>query len=1027
MKKLFLIIVMYLPLSLHAQKQGKKLIDSLLHKLHHTIKTDTSKVKLLNELSVIYASVNTDEGIKYGELGLMVAENIAWEKGIAMVNNSLGNNYLNKSDYPKALTYFNKALKQNVALHNKHGIADNLRNIGTINVNRGNYTEALENYREALRISQELGDKNGIATDVGNIGNVYQSQSNDPLALEYLLRALKMNEEIGDKSGIANNLNSIGLVYISQGNSDRALENYNKALKINEALGDKANIARNLKNIGNAYTSQHNYERAMEYYGKALKIHDEIGDQSGIARNLGNMGNVYQELGDYSKALDYLMKAYRMNDELGEKYPKANNLGSIGCTYLAIAKDTTETIQADSLIPAGPSETIAGTTENLNKAVEYLGKAIAVDKEIGNLHELQNFAHFFAEAQELLGNYKEAFESYQLYSETKDSVFSIDNNLKIARLDQIRETELKQKQIEMQQLKIAADKNERRYYLTALAMLIILSGGLFQRFRSARKTKLQLEEKNRLIEIEKENADMLRVRAEQSEQFKQQFLTNMSHEIRTPMNAVSGMTDLLLDKEPRPDQRHYLQIISRSSDMLLHIINDILDLSKIEAGKLELEAIDFSLADTVRHVKETLSFRADEKGLQLTTHIDHNIPDVLIGDPFRLNQVLINLGGNAIKFTDSGSVEIRVTQDKITDEDVHLLFKVSDTGIGIPKDKLHTLFESFRQVQNSDTRRYGGTGLGLSIARQLVEAHGGTIDVQSEPGRGTTFSFRLVYPQGSLERLHDRMMEEQKADGRMLTGLRILLTDDNEYNRMVASETIQSKADVTIDEAANGEEAIRQMELNDYDVVLMDIRMPVMNGLEATRYIRSKLPHPKNKTPVIALTASMLRGDVDMCTDAGMDTYVPKPFKAWELISAIADVTGRKPINPRAYQWKKKIAATAGDTAAAGVTDLTYLESFCEGDTERMKKFMGIYMESVPVFITKINKAIADNNKQEIANQVHAFKPNWMMMGMKQCRVLSVKIEELCKTEGQETAIKDELSTLIGLVKSSLTELENKY
>jgi signal transduction histidine kinase/tetratricopeptide (TPR) repeat protein/ActR/RegA family two-component response regulator len=893
MKKLLFIVMLLLPLGTYAKKQGKRPIDAALRKLPK-LKEDTNKVNVLNELAANYASVNTNEGIKYGLQGLVLAEKLAWKKGIANMYNSLGTNYMSKADYPKALNYLSKAQKINEKLDNKSGIALNLRNIGMIHVTQGNYKKAKDYYLQALEINEMLEDKNGIAKDLGNIGSVYQNQSNYAVALDYFLRALKMNEELGDKAGIAGNLSSIGIVYISQGNYPGSLENYSKALKIYEDLGDRSGIARNLKNIGNVYLSTKEYTLALEYYNKSLLIHEALEDKSGIARNLGNMGNVYQEQNDHSKALKYLLKAYEMNNKLGEKYPMANNLGSIGLLYLTIARDTTGTIVADSLIPTKPLTNKIDKTANLHKAVSYLERATAIDMEIGNLNELQYFSIHLSEAQELLGNYKAALESYTKYTNAKDSVFSVENNLKIARLEEKREAELKQKQIEMQELKIAATKHQRRYYITGLSMLVLLSAGMFRRFRVARKTKRQLEEKNRIIEAERENAHQQQLRAERSEYYKQQFLTNMSHEIRTPMNAVNGMTDLLIDKDPRPDQLHYLQIIARSSDILLHIIDDILDLSKIEAGKLELESVDFSLADTLRQVKETLLFRAEEKGLQLTTAIDEGIPPVLLGDPFRLNQVLINLTGNAIKFTEKGIVKIEVASTSREAEQVSLLFSVTDTGIGIAEDKLDSLFESFNQAQSSDSRIYGGTGLGLSISRQLVELQGGKIAVSSKVGSGTTFSFELSYPSGSPQRLQQRTQKEKKADGTMLNGLRILLVDDNDYNRLVASETLHSKADVAIDEAQNGQEAIDMLRQNNYDIVLMDIQMPVMNGLEATRYIRSKLPPPKNTTPIVALTASLLHTDADRYAEAGMNSYLHKPFKTWQLIGVIAAVTGRK-------------------------------------------------------------------------------------------------------------------------------------
>ncbi|MEO5674059.1 MAG: ATP-binding protein, partial [Chitinophagales bacterium] len=333
---------------------------------------------------------------------------------------------------------------------------------------------------------------------------------------------------------------------------------------------------------------------------------------------------------------------------------------------------------------------------------------------------------------------------------------------------------------------------------------------LIEEFKSReQELKRQVEKQTLLYREQKE-------RAEQSEKFKQQFLANMSHEIRTPMNAVSGITSLLLAKKPRPDQHHYLEAISKSSDTLLHIINDILDISKIEAGKIEIEKIDFSLKELLEQVKQTLDFKAEEKGLLLITRIGKGVPDVLIGDPVRLNQVMINLGGNAIKFTEKGSITIEVESKEanLTDEtaggfhDFLLTFHITDTGIGIPEKKLDSIFESFTQVYSSDSRRFGGSGLGLSISRQLVELQGGKISVASEEGCGTTFSFTITCPAGSAERLSHRIQQEQKADGSILNGLKILLAEDDEYNRVVAVDTLKLKAAIEIDVALNGEEVI---------------------------------------------------------------------------------------------------------------------------------------------------------------------------------------------------------------------------
>jgi len=848
--------------------------------------------------------------------------------------------------------------------------------------------------QQEAALATELRWTKGVADAYTRLSLNHQFKYDYFKALEYGLKAMKMYEELGNKGGLAEVQMGVGNVYSQMGNYTKGLEYHLNALRAFEENHDKRNIAITQGNIGNIYQTLSDYPKALLYDMNALKTFDELDDSAGIARNLGNIGNIYMMLDKYPEALEYNFNALNIFEELGERNGQGLISGNIGEIYYTLYLDTSGKVIESKYLPRNKKAI-------LGLAIDYLKKGTEICREINMLGGVAEFAHNLAQAYTLKGDFKEALKYTKEYNSVNDSIYSHKNIEKMSTLEGIKEKEIKEKELEVQRLKLLANKNAQRYYLAALAMLLIISGGLFRRFRTARKTKKQLEEKNRLVEAEKQNAEMLRIRAERSEQSKHQFLTNMSHEIRTPMNAVNGMTDLLLDKSPRPDQLHYLRVISKSSDILLHIINDILDLSKIEAGKLELQSIDFSLPATIKQVKETLSFRAEEKGLLLTAGIDDEIPNVLIGDPFRLNQILINLGGNAIKFTERGTVALNVTLKSRDEHVVTLLFEVTDTGIGIAADKIDKLFQNFTQVTSSDTRIYGGTGLGLSISKQLVELHGGTIKVESDPGKGSNFSFELTYPEGSPKRLQQKTLEEQKADGNILNGLRLLLVDDNDYNRMVAYETLRSKADVTIDEAVNGQQAIDMLKLNNYDAVLMDVRMPVMNGLDAARYIRAELPSPMNNVPIIAVTASLLQEDANQFTDAGMNDYLLKPFKAWQLIAALSKATGRELANIKAKRENKK-TTTGIAYAPDGVTNLSYLEEFCDGDIERMRKFVKAYIVSVPLFTDKIKAALNANDLPEIATQVHALKPRLRLMGMSKTRTLGDKIEQQINGEDQE-------------------------
>ena len=553
---------------------------------------------------------------------------------------------------------------------------------------------------------------------------------------------------------------------------------------------------------------------------------------------------------------------------------------------------------------------------------------------------------------------------------------------------------------------------------TGYGLAILLIVLCYNRWRIASFKQRQKELENEVevatseIRKQKDEAETQRAKAEKSEQFKQQFLANMSHEIRTPMNAVMGMTNLVLDTPLAEKQKFYMEGIKKSSDNLLHIINDILDLSKIEAGKMELEHIDFSISDLVDQVIQILRHRADEKGLELIIQINSDVPEVVMGDPIRLSQILINLAGNALKFTEKGSVALEVSKDN-----EKIRFDIIDTGIGIPEDKLQTVFESFSQANASDTRKYGGTGLGLSISRQLVGMMGGNIAIESKEGYGTTFSFLVKFEDGSVGRLEQRMALEQSVDGSILDGLKILITDDNEYNRIVARDTLKSKANVEIFEATNGQEAIDLVGKIQFDVILMDVQMPLMNGFEATRYIRNNFESPSKDTPIIALTASVLRTDLDKCKQAGMDSYIPKPFNMQQLITGIAQVLNI------ALKAKKEATPNGQKLQPSRVTDMDYLVKFCEGDQIRMKKYISMFTSTAPGLIEKITNALLINDFEEIANQVHSFKTKWMMMGMSQTKDLAIKLEHLCRDGVDEESIKKMLELLIRKVELALKEL----
>lgn len=384
------------------------------------------------------------------------------------------------------------------------------------------------------------------------------------------------------------------------------------------------------------------------------------------------------------------------------------------------------------------------------------------------------------------------------------------------------------------------------------------------------------------IKMEREliNAKVL---AERNAHAKDVFLTNMSHEIRTPMNAITGFANLLRETKLSPEQEEFVTNINTAAENLLSIINDILDLSKIESGHLVIEEVPFNVRELIRNVKSVLAFKALEKNLDLNVQIEQAIPETLMGDPTRLNQILLNITNNAIKFTEEGSVQIIVETLNESPFDYTILFKVIDTGVGIPEHKLKLIFERFTQANADTTRKYGGTGLGLSISKLLIELQKGKIWVASKLGEGSVFFFHLTFKK-QVQKLINKPVETHLLPINPSKEVRILLVEDNPLNQKLAMRVLQNFGFIP-ELAENGKIAFDKVQVNDYDVILMDLQMPVMDGYQATAMIRQRL---KKKTPIIALTAHSLIGEREKCINAGMNDYITKPFAPKNLFNKIA-------------------------------------------------------------------------------------------------------------------------------------------
>ena len=819
------------------------------------------------------------------------------------------------------------------SLHNENARIDTLIEMA-MEVRNFDVERGMEMAEEII----DRADKNGYRLGKGRGMNIkgwcYWQQGDYDEGVAILLDALKIARDINNKPLEARILNNLGYIYRDQGDLADALNYFDKALAINEKLGDEVAQSVNLSSIAYLHYDLNDYENALDFALRCLPIFEKAKDEHRLTALYNILGNIYFKQQQFAEALRYFEENFNNTDPDTVIHVLA--MSGLGKVYYRMSDFT--------------------------NARSYLSDALGKSEELGNV-EVQIICHYYIGRMMMdEGHYRHALQhmtsAFELADEymRKHDIMSVHEGLAML-YDKM------------------GDIPKAFYHLKAYEQL------KEEIFKQTTFNKLRNLQTRQQIELAKKEKEV----AERTAYLKQQFMANMSHEIRTPMNAIVGMTRLLLSKDPRPDQMRYLDAIRLSADNLLVIINDILDLSKIEAGKIIIEHTDFSLNELVQSVRDMLLLKADEKQLQMRVSLDPSISNRLIGDPTRINQVLINLAGNAVKFTDKGSVDIKTTLHKKDGDTTWVRFDIIDTGIGIAPDYVDRIFESFTQAGTDIARKFGGTGLGLTISKELVALMHGEISVKSELGKGTVFTVILPLEESTVQQRTITNTTITDAMKERLGKIHLLLVEDNEFNRMVAEDTLSELIPgITIDIAVNGQEAVDKVQEQHYDLLLMDIQMPVMDGLTATQIIRSRLPVPARNVKIIAMTANVLQEDVQQYLAAGMNAYVSKPFHTEELLLKMSNMLEGQDIKPAGPKATLGVSEPELPPLPEKVTDMQFLKQFTQGNAEKMNKYIGMFLENGPKLLANVEKGLETKDYPSLKIAAHSLKPQLSYMGVKE-------------------------------------------
>lgn len=664
--------------------------------------------------------------------------------------------------------------------------------------------------------------------------------------------ALEIAQKIDDKT-------SIGLIYSKKGKLqliieelDEAIISTNKAIEVQRFTKDNANLANSYKTFGDIYKSKKNYKLAIDYYISAQTLFEQEDLKNNLADVLLSEGEIYIKLKDFNKARSLIEQALALAKRIN--LPK---------------------IESSALINHGKVFNILGDNE---KAISYANEGVTIAKK-------NNFGDILNEGYLVLSDITQSQGAYMLSNSYLRNHLKLSDSLRKIKRENLSpekkiqfliNDKIENNKKQEEELKEAKSKNDLSTLISILSVALItilslLTLSLYKNNNIRLKTNNMLHKKNAELIIAKEKAEL-------ASKTKANFLSTVTHELRTPLYAVTGLSNMLLEENPRPEQVQHLKSLKFSGDYLLTFINDILQINKIEANKVEIEPESFNLKKKINNIILALNNSALDNNTKLHLEYQKGLPENFIADQLKISQILINLIGNSIKFTKDGDIWIRVNKINEENDIFNLRFEVEDNGIGISQEKQENMFESFSQGSIQINRKYGGTGLGLSIVKGLIEILKGKIYLKSELDKGSTFYFEIPLKytdQEIVETAPKQFNETKELD---LTKVKVLVVEDNKINQMITKK-ILTKMELNCDVVDNGESAVDMVKTNNYDIVLMDIHMPGISGIEATKIIRT---FDKQLT-IFALTAVTIEDKMHEFDEAGFTDIIPKPFKQEEF------------------------------------------------------------------------------------------------------------------------------------------------